>query len=208
MSLHLTLGPMYSGKTTKMIKDYILEKNNSSNKQLLISYEILDIKDGSNRSHSLLTHDNQKIDDVVHTRQLINYDMVSKIQKADVVYVNEAQFFEDLIPFVQLCMHEGKKVYLYGLDGDFERKPMGKILDLIPVCDSMMKLNGKCSMCDTGKSIFSHRITNKKEQIVFDHEEYVPLCRKCYIRENQELVQSSSKSAVISLSRNGTDNFS
>ena len=23
---HLTLGPMYSGKTTKMIKDYILEK--------------------------------------------------------------------------------------------------------------------------------------------------------------------------------------
>ena len=200
---------MYSGKTTRLFEQNTREKNANA-KPMVIDYDIDDVEyDGNTyRFDEIKNHDDKTIKNVYKTKGLMNYDLLSEVKNYDAILINEAQFFHCLDVFVQYCLEQRKNVYLYGLDGDFERKPIGKILDLIPVCDSMMKLNGKCSMCDTGKSIFSHRITNKKEQIVFDHEEYVPLCRKCYIRENQELVQSSSKSAVISLSRNGTVNFS
>jgi thymidine kinase len=40
-----------------------------------------------------------------------------------------------------------KRVYICGLDSDFERKKFGQILDLIPVCDKIVKLTSLCSKC-------------------------------------------------------------
>ena len=74
--------------------------------------------------------------------------------------------------------------YIYGLDGDFERKPMGKILDLIPVCDSIMKLNGKWQ-CVIQVNLFFTELQIKT--IVFDHEEYVPLCRNVILGKIKNL---------------------
>ena len=74
-----------------------------------------------------------------------------------------------------------KKIYICGLDGDFERKKFGQILNLIPLCDKVTKLTSLCSLCKNGTpGIFSKRITSEKKQTVVGSDNYIPVCRSCY----------------------------
>ena len=74
-----------------------------------------------------------------------------------------------------------KKIYICGLDGDFERKKFGSILDLIPLCDKVEKLSSLCSICKDGApGIFSLRLTKEKQQTLVGSNNYIPVCRNCY----------------------------
>jgi len=75
----------------------------------------------------------------------------------------------------------GNKVYVSGLDGDFQRKRFGQILDLIPLCDKVTKLTSLCSICKNGKpGIFSMRLTVETCQTLVGSDNYIPVCRECY----------------------------
>jgi thymidine kinase len=103
------------------------------------------------------------------------------IRNSDVILINEGQFFNNLYNIVNDMLKNKKVVYICGLDGDFERKKFGEILDLIPLCDKVNKLTSLCSICKNGTSgIFSMRITNEKEQTVIGSDNYLPVCRVCY----------------------------
>jgi thymidine kinase len=68
-----------------------------------------------------------------------------------------------------------------GLDGDFERKKFGQILDLIPLCDKVTKMTSLCSLCKNGTpGLFSMRLTKEKEQMLIGSTNYIPVCRVCY----------------------------
>ena len=78
----------------------------------------------------------------------------SQYKAGTIILINEAQFFSDLFESVlqmveKYCFH----VALYGLDGDFERKPFGKLLDLIPFCDNVIKLHSFCFDCKNGTNL-------------------------------------------------------
>jgi len=104
-----------------------------------------------------------------------------KIATSSVILINEGQFFSDLFEFVNKLLVEGKKVYVCGLDGDFERKKFGTMLDLIPLCDKVNKLSSLCSLCRDGTpGIFSMRLTQETQQTVVGSENYIPVCRECY----------------------------
>ena len=50
----------------------------------------------------------------------------SFISRYQVILINEGQFFEDLYKFTDyLVNNHNKKVYVCGLDGDFQRKKFG-----------------------------------------------------------------------------------
>jgi thymidine kinase len=105
-----------------------------------------------------------------------------KLINADVILINEGQFFEDLLPAVEHMLQHNKKIYISGLDGDFERKKFGQILDLIPLCDKVTKMTSLCGLCKDGTAgIFSKRITSEKEQTVVGSDNYIPVCRSCYM---------------------------
>jgi thymidine kinase len=105
---------------------------------------------------------------------------------AEVILINEGQFFDDLYEIVQEVLQDNKKVYICGLDGDFERKPIGTILNLIPLCDKVTKLTSLCSTCRNGTpGIFSMRLTEDKSQILVGVDNYVPVCRMCYEKKHQ-----------------------
>lgn len=106
------------------------------------------------------------------------------LQNADVILINEGQFFSDLYEVVVDMLNNNKKVYICGLDGDFERKKFGSILDLIPLCDKVNKLTSLCSLCRDGtRGIFSMRLTNETEQTVVGTDNYIPVCRSCYSKK-------------------------
>jgi thymidine kinase len=113
--------------------------------------------------------------------QTVDNDSYTLLQNSDVILINEGQFFSDLYEVVVDMLNKNKKVYVCGLDGDFERKKFGNILDLIPLCDKVNKLTSLCSLCKDGTpGIFSMRLTTETEQTVVGSENYIPVCRKCY----------------------------
>lgn len=166
--LHICLGPMYSGKTSKLIEMFTL---NPDLNKVIIDFDV----DKHTKCYNgiLKNHNNVQIK-CIKTTTLYNNEY-----KFNHIYINEAQFFPDLFDFVLEQLNtSGKNIYIYGLDGDFEQKKIGCILDLIPYCDTICKLNSICKKCNK-KAIFSKRITDSKEQYLPDVNSYIPVCRNC-----------------------------
>ena len=178
--LELFIGPMFSGKTSKLVELY---------KQCTFcSIPVLVINHASDTRYDdtlLSTHDQLKIEceqmQTLDDLWTVDTPLSKKYSNAQVVLINEGQFFEDLYGSVVKMLADGKKVYVAGLDGDFQRKKFGAILDLIPLCDKVTKLVSLCSLCKNGTpAIFSKRLTDDKEQTVVGSANYAPVCRACY----------------------------
>jgi len=202
--LELFIGPMFSGKTSKLVEIY---------KQCIFcNIPVVVINHSIDKRYDdtlLSTHDKvmipciqtsklkdvwyYELDNVVlHSSddsQITESDQVvlhrledsCKLITADVILINEGQFFEDLLPAVEHMLQHNKKIYVGGLDGDFERKKFGQILDLIPLCDKVTKMTSLCGICKNGTpGIFSKRITSEKEQTVVGSDNYIPVCRACF----------------------------
>lgn len=190
--LELIIGPMYSKKTSRLVEIY------NQCKFCNISIAVINhCIDNRYDDELLSTHDKIMIP-CIKTERLFDIwtdhiDMEEnvaivprikdkfKVATSDVILINEGQFFSDLEEFVKRLLSENKQVYICGLDGDFERKKFGQILDLIPLCDKIHKLTSLCSLCKNGtKGIFSMRLTSEKEQTIVGSENYIPVCRTCY----------------------------
>jgi thymidine kinase len=107
--------------------------------------------------------------------------------RSRLVVIEEAQFFPDLVPFVLQTVDKCQKhVVVVGLDGDAERRPFGRVLDLIPHCDRVTKLTAMCKSCRDGTpAIFTFATREDAILAASDGrpcvgagEKYVPLCRK------------------------------
>jgi len=193
--LELIIGPMFSGKTSRLVEIY------KQCKFCNISVSVINHSIDNRYDNDMLsTHDKVKIpciktnnlmdlcDNILYEENIEFTPRLKdkyKIQMSNVILINEGQFFPDLVEFVNILLKKEKKIYICGLDGDFERKKFGEILDLIPLCDKISKLTSLCSICKNGTpGIFSMRLTSEKEQTVVGSENYLPVCRKCYHEQN------------------------
>jgi thymidine kinase len=103
---------------------------------------------------------------------------------SNVIIIDEAQFFPDIVEFVLWLVEDLQKdVIVVGLDGDANRKPFGRLLELVPIADRITKLKSFCSVClDGTEALFTFCKSQKNEQILVGGSElYMPLCRKHYI---------------------------
>ena len=180
MSLSIILGPMFSGKSTELIRKIRLAK--TINKKVLVIKPKIDNRYDDNKvvSHSFESEICQTVDNLESLDLIIiNYDLI---------VIDEGQFFSDLKQYVLKWLDiNHKDIIIGGLDGDFERKPIGQILELIPYSDKCVKINSLCKMCNNGnEGIFTHRIskqlTNQIE--IGGSESYMPLCRKHFLESN------------------------
>lgn len=173
--LEIWLGPMFSGKTSKLIETYkkhtYIEK-----KVVVVNYA----EDTRYHETMLSTHDRTMIPCV----QVIRLETIrEQLLAADVILINEGQFFQDLFSvIVEMVDVHRKMVYICALDGDFLRGKFGQVLDLIPYCNEVVKLSALCAECKDGTAAcFSHRVSSEVGQVVIGSDNYVPLCRACYL---------------------------
>lgn len=191
-TLYLRIGPMFSGKTTWL--------NNELTNFADRGFTVLKIKhcddvrddvaacDESGSTHNSsfrsLSHKITKI----QSNQLANID----ITKFHVIGVDEGQFFPDLLDTITKWVEIlGKHVRVSGLDGDAFKRKFGQVLDLIPLCDEVKKLNASCVMCleELEKSDFHGNIlsiigpftkrlgASTEQKLVGGSDTYVPVCR-------------------------------
>tara|TARA_Y100000992_G_scaffold245904_1_gene177180 strand:- start:2529 stop:3245 length:717 start_codon:yes stop_codon:yes gene_type:complete len=210
--LELFIGPMFSGKTSKLIEIYnqliLCNQNvlviNYNQDSRYPNYETLLSSHDQNqipciRSSNLkeifdieISKDDDKLDKIMcssnqEQKDKINY-IINPLHEKYVKYIliNEGQFFPDLYEWVYYMVNIlNKHIYIAGLDGDYNRKPIGDILQLIPESDKTTKLSSICLNCKNGKkALFSHRKTSETAQIVIGTDNYLPLCRECYNCKN------------------------
>lgn len=179
--LEIILGPMYSGKTTRLVQHF--KKFSYIGYNVAVINYIADIR----YTETLLSTHDQIMLPCTFAETL---DSVKSItHTADVILINEGQFFEDIYDQVKdLVENRNKIVYICGLDGDFKRNKFGRLLDLIPYCDNVSKLWSLCAYCKNGTpGIFSHRISQETTQVVIGSDNYAPLCRVCYLKRQDNI---------------------
>lgn len=170
--IQLIVGPMFSGKTTELIRR-MRRYDVSNHRCLLIKYANDDRYDKENVS----THDQAKMTASVCLRLA---DVESQAQNFDVIGVDEGQFFPDVVTFAENMASQGKVVIVAALDGTYQREGFPNILKLLPLSESIIKLMAVCMVCYR-EAAFTKRIGSETEvEIIGGADKYKAVCRKCY----------------------------
>lgn len=160
--MKLTIGPMFAGKTTSMLA--LADKLRRNNKSFIIICHPL-----CARKNYIISHNNESIECAVS----LDIDLT----KYEYVLIDEVQFFDDIVN--KLKPLQDKKIYLYGLDTDYKRRPFPTICDLLSICSKVKKLNGICARCGR-KSAFTERIDKVNDELIDISNEYLPVCLPCH----------------------------
>ena len=149
-SLLLYVGPMFSSKTTRLIHAITIYAD-TGKKVLYVNHSIDNRGAAGQNETGVTTHNtnfkglSSKVDWVKVSKL---QDLSSKVDDYDVIGIDESQFFGDLEMMVRQWVNQkGKHVVCAGLDGDAEMKPFGQILNLVPICDNIVKLKASCEWC-------------------------------------------------------------
>jgi thymidine kinase len=186
--LEIIMGTMFSGKTSYLLNKIALfvELN------LKVLYLNIDFDDRSELEFS--THnpifnssDFKNKDKMIENLTMSKVRDFSNItfESYDIIMIDEAHFFEDIIKFTKKLLDNKKHVIIATLIADYKGNKFGKVLDLIPICDEVIRLESYCIECSKqkkiNKAIYSKRINKNKESIdIGGSDKYIAVCREHY----------------------------
>lgn len=169
--LELIIGPMFSGKTSRLIQ--IKQKYTILNKKILTLKPIIDNR--YSQQSVIVTHDQNRSECVSRFKLSEVYDT----ENYDIIIIEEGQFFSDLFEHViEWC--KTKKVYVAGLNGDANKNLFGNLYKLISHADNIVFLTALCKVCNDGTpAVFTKKmIPDDKIVDVGGAEMYQAVCRK------------------------------
>jgi thymidine kinase len=193
-SIDLIIGPMYSAKTTELIRRLTIYAELGL-KVLYINSCLDDrsdsIKEVFSTHNPTLQFADLSIANIhsIKTQKLNN--ILSNACLYDIIGIDEGQLFIDLKTFtLALVERYNKKVIIAGLNGDFKREPFGELLNMIPYCDNIIKLSPFCQSCAEKmpkilrQAPFTKRICSDLKTVVIigGKTSYIPVCRECYLK--------------------------
>lgn len=170
--IEVICGSMFSGKTEELIRR--LKRVKIANLKAEIFKPAIDTRYDEVK---IVSHDTNFIQSTpVESSQTI----LLLAQDADVVGIDEAQFFD--AEFINVCERlalNGKRVIVAGLDMDYTGKPFGQMPNLLAIADYITKLHAICVKCGNIANI-SYRKTAAPGQVLLGEKDvYEPRCRYC-----------------------------
>ena len=171
--IQVIFGPMFSGKTTELMRR-IRRYTHAKKRCQVIKYK----KDTRYDDECASTHDLQKCE--ARGCNVLSELSDASLMDLDVIGIDEGQFFTDIVAFADKWASLGKVVIIGALDATFERKPFGRILNLIPVAEQVLKLNAVCMLCHRDAS-FTKRIGKETAvEVIGGADKYLSTCRACF----------------------------
>ena len=172
--IEVVCGSMFSGKTEELIRR--IRRAQIANQRVMIFKPVIDNRYSETE---IVSHDrNSIISTPVENAMLI----LDKVDNAEVVGIDEAQFFDKaLVGVVRTLANKGLRVIVAGLDMDFQGKPFGVMPDLLANAEFITKVHAICQVC--GKvANFSYRLdkANDEQVLVGEKDSYEPRCRRCF----------------------------
>lgn len=173
----LVCGPMFGGKTNALLT--YLERAHIAGKSTILLRPKTDTR--MFLSHSLTQSISWLEERFVENLKNIN------IKKYDCVGIDEGQFMDYLPDFCRKYAPTDKNIIISGLSASSECEMFDNIVQSIPFCDKILKLNAVCVECGSEFGSYTHYTAGwKKDKIcVGDAKSYSALCAKCYFKKNQ-----------------------
>ncbi len=177
-------GPMFSGKTSRLIE--LLEREMLAGRNTMLFKPEIDKRYDNN---SVTTHKGIKLPAIV-----VNMDNngVNKIyessKNADAIGIDEAQFWNhnSILPDIaDKIAGENKMVYIAALNKNHFGIPFKTSMEIMARADQIYSLTAVCAKCGEDAT-FTQRIINGKETFgeaikIGGKESYEPRCRNCFV---------------------------
>eukprot|EP00007_Cunea_sp_BSH-02190019_P003952 CAMPEP_0174243874 /NCGR_PEP_ID=MMETSP0417-20130205/33157_1 /TAXON_ID=242541 /ORGANISM="Mayorella sp, Strain BSH-02190019" /LENGTH=222 /DNA_ID=CAMNT_0015323469 /DNA_START=58 /DNA_END=723 /DNA_ORIENTATION=+ len=169
----LVMGPMFSGKTTELLRR--LERHRLARRRVVLVKYARDQRYAGEAEAA--THCGMRAEAV---GALKLEEAEERVRDAQVVGVDEGQFFPDLVEATERWAAQGKVVVVAALDGDFQRRPFARVADLVPHAEEVVKLRAVCLVC-CGEAAFTRRLgTETQLEVIGGADKYIAVCRRCY----------------------------
>ena len=173
--IQVIFGPMFSGKTSELLRRI---RRYQVRKDSCLLLKTRDERYG-NDFDRIITHDKFSAVEALGCERL--YEHLEAALAADIVGVDEGQFFPDVIEFAEELANKGKVVIIACLDSDYRRDPFGSICGLVAKAESVTKLSSICITCK-GEGSFTARVTPETDiKVIGGRNKYRPVCRTCYM---------------------------
>lgn len=187
--IEVICGSMFSGKTEELIRR--MRRASFAKQRVEIFKPAIDTRYSE---ENVVSHDQ-------HAIQSTPVDSSSSIlllsSDADVVGIDEAQFFDDgLVKVCNELANKGVRVIIAGLDMDFQGRPFGPIPGLCAIADEVTKVHAICVKCGALAYISHRLVQNDKRVLLGEKLTYEPLCRECYqkaLLEEQSVSMASQQ---------------
>lgn len=158
---------MFAGKTS-----YIYTKYRQYSKQEGV--RILTVKPKMDtRSSEVTTHTGFSIP-CVCVSELTGMD----VSEVDVLLVDEAQWFPDLLDFVKLHWKTNLRMYIAGLCGDIHQEKFGQISDILQYCSEFFFVHDICSVCGEASCFNKRKGDEESRDVPGGAELYFTVCSK------------------------------
>lgn len=171
--IEVVCGSMFSGKTEELIRR--LKRAKIANQKVEIYKPA---KDTRYDHSSVVSHDENTLlsRPIQHSSEILD-----SVGDAQVVGIDEAQFFDDDLPHVcEKLAIRGVRVIVAGLDMDFKGRPFGPMPHLLSIAEYITKLHAICHHCGS-LATHSYRLSNDEETVVLgEQDKYEARCRICY----------------------------
>ena len=175
--IEVICGSMFSGKTEELLRR--LKRARFANQHVLIFKPQTDVRYSNKK---VVSHD---ANEIMSTPVENATDILSKVNHADVVAIDEAQFFDDdIIAVCNQLANNGIRVIVAGLDMDFKGNPFGPMPHLMAIAEFVTKVHAICTK--TGNlAHFSHRTSENDDLVLLgERTEYEPLSRAAFNKLN------------------------
>jgi thymidine kinase len=175
--MEVITGPMFSGKSEELIRR--LKRAQIARLRIASFKPEIDLRyqPDAISSHSAQTIQAVAVRDLDRLRALL----FPALDAVDVVGIDEAQFFDELVVGLAMELVEaGKRVVLAGLDTTFAGEPFAPMPALMAIADEVVKLSAVCMVCGA-PAIHTQRLGASQQLVMVGAAGmYEARCRACF----------------------------
>jgi thymidine kinase len=187
MSITTIIGPMFSGKTSELIR--LVDRQRISGKRCLIIKNCID-----NRFDSMLNYDDKKFVathseyhynkcDICYYKNFTDKMADSLLESYDVIGIEEGFLFTGLISFCNKLADNGVIVIISTLDTNFRQEIFNQIADILARSEYIIKLTAVCMRCGSNDGIYTIRTIESTDEILIGGSDvYQSICRSCFVK--------------------------
>jgi thymidine kinase len=173
--IEVIAGSMFSGKTEELIRR--IRRAQYAQQKVEIFKPAVDTRYSK---EDVVSHNEISIQSTAVTSA---NTILMLTQDADVIGIDEAQFFDEgIIDVCNELANQGKRVIVAGLDMDFKGKPFGPMPGLFAIAEDITKVHAICLQCGDLAQYSHRKVPNQERVLLGETDTYEPLCRTCYLK--------------------------
>ena len=171
--IEVICGSMFSGKTEELIRRVTRAK--IANQKVELFKPNVDVRYDETK---VVSHNENALQACAVSSSL---NILLMANDAQVVAIDEAQFFDDELVYVaEKLADQGKRVIIAGLDLDYLGKPFGCMPNLMAVAEYVSKVHAICMICG---DLANHSFRKNNHDMLImigENETYEARCRQCF----------------------------